>query len=206
MSSSYSSWFCRLCIFTTLDTPSFLHFPYITWIWIFITLFTFYSKYMGHDFYNNLWSTIMEITAHTLLNEFVPSVHKVISPLKCMDSSSSTGMSVYVLLINQSNATRCLQYYNLDESSLVTLESGWQTSQAKIYSHGNSIHHPLPSYCIKMYRVCHYNSLGNEINAINIRPSKLYCLFPVPLFSKNRGRQGRWLLIIYYAKCVYIEQ
>ena len=64
----------------------------------------------------------MESTAHTFLNEFVPSVHKIISPLKCMDSSSSTALSVYVLLIIQSNATRFLHYYNLDESSLVALE------------------------------------------------------------------------------------
>ena len=39
-----------------------------------------------------------------------------------MDSSSSTALSVYVLLIIQSNATRFLHYYNLDESSLVALE------------------------------------------------------------------------------------
>lgn len=39
-----------------------------------------------------------------------------------MDSSSSTALSVYVLLIIQSNATWFLHYYNLDESSLVALE------------------------------------------------------------------------------------
>ena len=45
-----------------------------------------------------------------------------------MDSSSSTALSVYELLIIQSNATRCLHYYNLDESSLVALEE-WLTVQ-----------------------------------------------------------------------------
>ena len=71
----------------------------------------------------------------------------------------------------QSNATQCLHYYNIDESSLVALEE-WLTDQPsqnlltwELYSSPFAI---LLLYCVKMNRVCHYNSLSNRINVLNI--------------------------------------